>query len=124
MEAKTDGEIVRGVVAALGIMSLQRFAKELGYSNSSSIYHLMKNLNGRKINESFIDKVTARYPQVNELYLRGKSDVVLDSSKSMKISSSNLSQSFTLNDLPVLMIDMIDEQKRTNELLNDLLDKE
>ena len=55
MENKTDAETVRGIVEALGITSLQRFAKELGYSNSSSIYHMMKNQNGRKINEQFIN---------------------------------------------------------------------
>ena len=115
MNNKTDAEIVKGIVEGLGLTSLQKFAKELGYSNSSSIYHLMKNLNGRKINESFIDKVLERYPQVNELYIRGKSDVVLINAP-MKISTTNLNQNFTLNDMPVLLIDLIEEQKKTNDV--------
>jgi hypothetical protein len=123
MNNKTDAEIVKGIVEGLGLTSLQKFAKELGYSNSSSIYHLMKNLNGRKINESFIDKVLERYPQVNELYIRGKSDVVLINAP-MKISTTNLNQNFTLNDMPVLLIDLIEEQKKTNGLLSDILKKE
>ena len=123
MNNKTDAEIVKGIVEGLGLTSLQKFAKELGYSNSSSIYHLMKNLNGRKINESFIDKVLERYPQVNELYIRGKSDVVLINAP-MKISTTNLNQNFTLNDMPVLLIDLIEEQKKTNGLLSDILKKD
>jgi hypothetical protein len=123
MENKTDAETVRGIVEALGITSLQRFAKELGYSNSSSIYHMMKNQNGRKINESFIDKVLKRYPQVNELYIRGKSDVVLNN-KPMGVASANLKHSFTLNDLPVLIIDLIEEQKKTNVLLTNFIKKD
>ena len=123
MENKTDAETVRGIVEALGITSLQRFAKELGYSNSSSIYHMMKNQNGRKINESFIDKVLKRYPQVNELYIRGKSDVVLNN-KPMGVASANLNHSFTLNDLPVLIIDLIEEQKKTNVLLTNFIKKD
>ena len=123
MNNKTDAEIVKGIVEGLGLTSLQKFAKELGYSNSSSIYHLMKNLNGRKINESFIDKVLERYPQVNELYIRKKSDVVLINAP-MKISTTNLNQNFTLNDMPVLLIDLIEEQKKTNGLLSDILKKE
>ena len=123
MNNKTDAEIVKGIVEGLGLTSLQKFAKELGYSNSSSIYHLMKNLNGRKINESFIDKVLKRYPQVNELYIRKKSDVVLINAP-MKISTTNLNQNFTLNDMPVLLIDLIEEQKKTNGLLSDILKKE
>ena len=123
MNNKTDAEIVKGIVEGLGLTSLQKFAKELGYSNSSSIYHLMKNLNGRKINESFIDKVLKRYPQVNELYIRKKSDVVLINAP-MKIPSANLNQSFTLNDMSVLLIDLIEEQKKTNGLLSDILNKE
>jgi hypothetical protein len=123
MENKTDAETVRGIVEALGITSLQRFAKELGYSNSSSIYHMMKNQNGRKINEPFIDKVMKRYPQVNELYIRGKSDVVLNN-KPMGVASANLNHSFTLNDLPVLIIDLIEEQKKTNVLLTNFIKKD
>tara|TARA_B110000116_G_scaffold257870_1_gene258444 strand:- start:1187 stop:1558 length:372 start_codon:yes stop_codon:yes gene_type:complete len=123
MNNKTDAEIVKGIVEGLGLTSLQKFAKELGYSNSSSIYHLMKNLNGRKINESFIDKVLERYPQVNELYIRKKSDVVLINAP-MKISTTNLNQNFTLNDMPVLLIDLIEEQKKTNGLLSDILKKD
>lgn len=123
MENKTDAETVRGIVEALGITSLQRFAKELGYSNSSSIYHMMKNQNGRKINEQFIDKVMKRYPQVNELYIRGKSDVVLNN-KPMGVASANLNHSFTLNDLPVLIIDLIEEQKKTNVLLTNFIKKD
>ena len=123
MNNKTDAEIVKGIVEGLGLTSLQKFAKELGYSNSSSIYHLMKNLNGRKINESFINKVLERYPQVNELYIRKKSDVVLINAP-MKISTTNLNQNFTLNDMPVLLIDLIEEQKKTNGLLSDILKKD
>ena len=123
MENKTDAETVRGILEALGITSLQRFAKELGYSNSSSIYHMMKNQNGRKINEQFIDKVMKRYPQVNELYIRGKSDVVLNN-KPMGVASANLNHSFTLNDLPVLIIDLIEEQKKTNVLLTNFIKKD
>tara|TARA_B110000238_G_C16031628_1_gene397800 strand:- start:106 stop:477 length:372 start_codon:yes stop_codon:yes gene_type:complete len=123
MENKTDAETVRGILEALGITSLQRFAKELGYSNSSSIYHMMKNQNGRKINEPFIDKVMKRYPQVNELYIRGKSDVVLNN-KPMGVASANLNHSFTLNDLPVLIIDLIEEQKKTNVLLTNFIKKD
>ena len=123
MENKTDAETVRGIVEALGITSLQRFAKELGYSNSSSIYHMMKNQNGRKINEPFIDKVMKRYPQVNELYIRGKSDVVLNN-KPMGVASANLNHSFTLNDLPVLITDLIEEQKKTNVLLTNFIKKD
>lgn len=123
MEIQTDQEIVQNIVDALGITSLQRFAKELGYSNASSIYHLMKNLNGRKINESFIDKVLGRYPQINELYLRKKSDVILINNP-MKTSMENVKNSFTINDLPTLMLDLINEQKKTNELLMELLNKD
>jgi len=84
---------------------------------------MMKNQNGRKINEPFIDKVMKRYPQVNELYIRGKSDVVLNN-KPMGVASANLKHSFTLNDLPVLIIDLIEEQKKTNVLLTNFIKKD
>jgi len=115
---KSDKEIITEVIDELGIFSVTSFAEELGYSNGSSVFHLMRNMNGRKINEPFIKKVVKRYPQVNEHFLRGRSDKVLIASPTLIENSG-----YTLNDLPSLFSDLIKEQKETNKLLTLLLNK-
>lgn len=121
-EKRTDSEIINEVVDSLGIFSISSFAEELGYSNASSIFHMMKNLGGRKINDTFIKRVLKRFPEVNEMFLRNKSDVPLNDTPT-SISQSNLNKaSYTLNDLPLIMLDSIKHQKKTNELLRELLD--
>ena len=119
---RTDAEIINETIDALGLLSVSSFAEKLGYSNASSIFHMMKNLGGRKINDTFIKRVLKRFPEVNEMFLRNKSDVPLNDTPT-SISQSNLNKaSYTLNDLPLIMLDSIKHQKKTNELLRELLD--
>ena len=119
IEEKTDKAIVLEVIDALGLKSINHFAKELGYSNSSAVFNLLSGKRGRSISEGFIKKVVGRYPRVNEQFLRKKSEVILIEKASLNPSPSN----YTLNDLPALFIELLQEQKKTNELLKQILDK-
>ena len=77
MSEITDEQILRQVLDALGMTSVNHFAKEIGYTNASAILNVMKNIQGRKINENLISRIITRYPNVNEQFLRKKSSTVL-----------------------------------------------
>lgn len=119
---RTDAEIINETIDALGLLSVSSFAEKLGYSNASSIFHMMKNLGGRKINDTFIKRVLKRFPEVNEMFLRNKSDVPLNETPT-SISEDNVNtRSYTLNDLPLIMLESIKHQKTANTLLRELID--
>lgn len=104
-------EIILSVIDALGIKSINSFAKEIGYANSSGVLNLI-NEDGRSISEGFISKVVNRYPEVNEKFLRGKSDIVINEALNSATKST-----YTLNDMPNLIAALLNEVKELKELV-------
>lgn len=114
MNEKKDSEIINEVLDALGISSITSFAKSLGYANGSGLFHVMKNIRGRKISENLIQKITKTYPEINEKFLRKKSEQVL-----LTNSPTNLEQKekYTLEDVPNIMAQTLNELKEIKELI-------
>ncbi|SED09129.1 hypothetical protein SAMN04489761_4244 [Tenacibaculum sp. MAR_2009_124] len=122
MNNKSDGEILNEVMQELGITNASHFARELGYANGSAISNILRGESGKYISEKLITKITNRYPLVEEFYLRKGEGSVLKEKVSLESHSINDSN-YTLNDLPTLIAELIKEQKRTNELLSEFVNK-
>lgn len=105
-----DKDILLQLMDALGVKSVNAFSKEVGYSSPSALYLVLSG--DRPITDFLIRKIRDRYPNVSEIYLRGKSEEIFD--EPMQVSSSS---TYTLNDLPLIMLEVLKELKKTNELL-------
>ena len=105
-----DKDILLQLMDALGVKSVNAFSKEIGYSSPSALYLVLSG--DRVITDFLIRKIRDRYPNVSEIYLRGKSEEIFD--EPMQVSSSS---TYTMNDLPIIMLEILKELKKTNELL-------
>ena len=114
MSEKKDSEIIIAVLDALGINSITAFSKSLGYANGSGLFHVMKNIRGRKISENLIHKITKTYPEINEKFLRKKSEEVLLTNNSINLDKK---QKYTLEDVPNIMAQTLNELKEIKELI-------
>lgn len=116
---KTDAEIIETIIEVLGIKTKAKFSQDLKYKNVNSINQILSGELG--ISESFILRATKAYPNLNEMFLRdGVSEVLLDKPKATAQKNLN---SYTLNDLPNLFLQFIDNQNKTNEILKELLEE-
>lgn len=116
----SDKEILTNIIDELRITSVAKFSKEIGFKTPASLYMILSDSeeNKREITGSLIRRIRNRFPQVNEDFLRGKSEVVLTEN-----FSNSDSQNLTINDLPGIMLKVLEEQKKTNELLSQFLKK-
>lgn len=69
MDKQRSAEILKETIDFLGV-TYYELSKELGYKSTSSIYHIKDGLNN--ISSSLANKIVARYPKVNYLYLLGQ----------------------------------------------------
>lgn len=125
MKEKKDDIIIKELMDHLGVGSVNRFAKLLGYKTGSGLYHILDETSDRSINDSFIERVLSVYPQINERFLRKKSNIILakNDKESGVYKNPVSSKDYTLNDLPGLMNELYLEQKETNRLLKLILAK-
>jgi hypothetical protein len=121
MKKRTDKDIILEIVDAVGENSVSSFSKRIGYASPSALYEVIKGSRG--INLYMTKKIKTRYPKVNELFIRGKSDTIIGDGGENEVSSSLTSETYTLNDMPMLMLRFIEAQEKTNELLSQLLKK-
>jgi predicted transcriptional regulator len=109
-----DKDILMKLLEALGLKSINAFSKKIGYSSPSALYLILSG--ERQITEHLIRQVKTKYPQINESFLRGKSEEVFE--KEIVIEDI---ENYTLNDLPKIMFMVLEEQKKTNQLLVQLM---
>lgn len=114
MNEKKDSEIIIAVLDALGVNSITSFSKSLGYANGSSLFHIMKNVRGRKINEHLIQKIIKTYPEINEKFLRKKSEQVLLTNNTLNLEQK---EKYTLEDMPNIMLQILNELKEIKQLM-------
>lgn len=119
---KTDSEIISAVIDALGYNNATAFAKELGYKNGSLILNLIAKRDNKTISENLIGRITSRFENVNEVFLRkGEEPILLNNHQAIAQKNMNY-VNYTFNDLPILLANLIKEQQNTNELLQQILD--
>ena len=119
MTEMTDAEILKSVIDALKVGSVSAFSEQIGYANPSGVLHILHGQKGRNIGDKLILRITKAYPEVNELYLRRRSDQILIEVPILKKDDN----SYSFNDLPRLFASLIEEQKKTNALLEQLVKK-
>lgn len=116
---KTDVEIIEAIMDAFEINTKTNLSRDLGYKNINSINQILNGDLG--ISENFILRATKAYPNLNEMFLReGVGKVLLDKPK--ETAQKNLN-TYTLNDLPNLFLEFIENQNRTNDILEKLLEE-
>ena len=119
---KTKKEIIHGVIDAVRVRSINDFATKLGYSNSSGVYNMINENSETTLGFTFVSKIMNAFPMVNIDYLNQKSDVILKSD----YIEENL-PSIALEDdhdmTVIILMKLLKEQKKTNELLSSLLEK-
>ena len=115
MKTKSDSEILKEVMDELGITNASHFSRELGYANGSAISNILRGEKGKNISEKLIAKITDRYPLVDKLFLRKGEGTILKQNTSIELQGDKTN--YTLNDLPELILQLLQEQKRTNEIL-------
>ena len=111
-----DKDILMKLIDALGIKSVNSFSKKVGYSSPSALYLILSG--ERQITEHLIKLVKETFPKVSETYLRGKSEDIFDKETVVE----NIEE-YTINDLPKIMFMLLEQQKKTNELLVKMLSK-
>lgn len=112
-----DKDILLRLIDELGLKSVNSFSKEVGYSSPSALYLVLSGKRG--ITEHLIKKIKQRYPNVDEIFLRGKTDNVFEE----QISIGEV-ENYSLNDLSKIILQVLDEQKKTNELLAEFMRKQ
>lgn len=120
MDKLSDGDILKKVMYALQIESVQEFSDQLGYKSHSSLANVINGYEGRNITDKLANKITSKFPNVNREFLKtGVGKVLLGASQT--IAQKNIIEDYTLNDLPMLILASIEEQKKTNVLLERLI---
>lgn len=119
---KTDKEIIEGLIEELGFKSTRSFAIKLGYKNGSVIQSILLGYTTGKITDQLIKRIKIEYPNINEKYLKtGELPILFD--EEIAQAQNNINISFALNAIPTLLSGLIEEQKKTNDLLKQILDK-
>lgn len=118
---KSDKEIMEGLIEELKFKSTRSFAIKLGYKNGSVIQSILLGYATGKITDQLIKRIMHEYPNINEKYLRtGELPILFD--EEITQVKNNINLSFALNAIPTLLSGLIEEQKKTNELLKKILE--
>tara|TARA_B100000809_G_scaffold258639_1_gene302191 strand:+ start:567 stop:932 length:366 start_codon:yes stop_codon:yes gene_type:complete len=120
---KSKKEIINNVIDAVRVKSINEFALKLGYSNSSGVYNMLNENSGINLGFTFVSKIMDAFPMVNIDYLNQKSDVILKSDYNEENSKplAELEDDYDMS--VIILMKLLKEQKKTNELLSSLLEK-
>ncbi|CAL2094509.1 hypothetical protein [Tenacibaculum sp. 190524A02b] len=127
----TDSEIIKEVMAKLGISNISFFANKLGYKNAASISAIINGHQGKKLSEKLIGRILATYPQVSEEFLRfGKEPVLQATSIKPQLNELENIEKYiealetpTTEELRSLLFLLLKKQTETNDKIIRLINK-
>lgn len=121
---KSKKEIILSITDALGIKSINELSDRLGYSNSSGIYNMLNDNSVKKLGVTFKNKVVQVFPNVNLKYLNNESEIILTEIEPQNETSPAFKDVEEDEEMTsILLIRLLKEQKKTNELLSKILEK-
>lgn len=107
MDKQRSAEMLKETIDFIGI-TYYELSKELGYKSTSSIYHIKDGLNN--ISNSLAQKIVARYPQVNYLFLMGKEPNV-EATNERIITQQNVAESTNDFEQTKMIKELLEEMK-------------
>ena len=127
----TDSEVILKVIEALG-ETINSFAVKLEYKSTAAVYHVVNGINF--LSEGMMIRIVNTFPQVNYTFMktRGEKGEPLLSNEE-KINQANLFNIPLKNNttidlaywllIPGKIDKLLQEQEKTNELLEQILNK-
>ncbi|TYP76236.1 hypothetical protein [Aquimarina intermedia] len=133
MKKQTEDAVrLNKVLEKLGITG-NELSRELDYKSPSSVYQILEGHQNKKLSNKMINKIIARFPQISYKYLKkGEGDVLVEDSTNAILkaeifgSTYKVPQNINLKNEDLSLITLkriLEENQKTNELLQHLLEK-
>ena len=127
----TDGEVLSKVFEALG-ESINSAAVKLEYKSPASVYHVINGVNS--LSEGMMIRIVNTFPQVNYGFMKSRGEqgepLLTEEDKinqanmlNIPLKSNTAIDLFHWLQMPHKLDKLIKEQERTNELLEEILNK-